>query len=163
MKFTRKRVVGGSAALAVLLVLAAPLVHFEARRAGDAIGRALGRPVSVSKASLRLFPWPAVELENVVIAEDPAFGAEPMMVAPSVVATVRLNSLWRRRLEFGSVSFQDRDGVSPSFNLVRRSDGEWNIERLLSRAASTPAAPTGTHVREPRPQPSTPGASSQTE
>lgn len=151
MKFTRKRVAAATAALAIMLILAAPLVHFEARRVGAAIGRALGRQVTVSRASLRLFPWPGVELEDVVIGEDPAFGAEPMMTAPSVVATVRLNSLWRRRLEFGSISFQDRGGVSPSFNLVRRSDGEWNIERLLSRAASTPAAPTGTRAHEPRP------------
>src|SRR5881227_854963 len=116
MKVSRRRNIAITV-LVVLAALAAPFLPFPGQRVGYASARALGRPVTVGSASLRLLPQPAIELQNVTIGEDPAFGAEPMMTAPAVVATLRLSSIWQGRLEFGSISFQESDGVAPSFNL----------------------------------------------
>src|SRR5947209_3974613 len=151
MKVSRRRNIAITVVLVVLAALAAPFIQFPGQRVGNAISRALGRPVTVGSASLRLLPQPAIELQNVTIAEDPSFGAEPMMTAPSVIATLRLSSIWQGRLEFGSISFQESDGVAPSFNLVRRADGEWNIGSLMARAASTPAAPTAAPKSDTKP------------
>src|SRR5947209_20521453 len=153
MKVSRRRNIAITVVLVVLAALAAPFIQFPGQRVGNAISRALGRPVTVGSASLRLLPQPAIELQNVTIAEDPSFGAEPMMTAPSVIATLRLSSIWRGRLEFGSISFQESDGVAPSFNLVRRADGAWNVASLMGHAAAAPTtpAPAGRLQLQPKP------------
>jgi len=151
MKAPKRRTIALALVLVALATVAVRFISFPARPISNAISRVLGRSVTLSRASLRLLPQPGIELENVAIGEDPAFGAEPMMTAPVVIATLRFSSLWRRRLEFGSISFQESGGVAPSFNLVRRADGEWNIESLMARAGSTPATPTPTRHSEARP------------
>jgi hypothetical protein len=103
--------------------------------------------------NLRLLPQPGIDLQNVVIQEDPAFGAEPMLRADAVTATFRLSSLWRGRLEIAHLRL--RSGIdinAPSLNLVCASDGRWNIEALLQRASQTPAAPTAQPQSEARPR-----------
>ena len=77
---------------------------------------------------LRFLPRPGFDLENVVVYEDPAFGAEPMLRAAEVTAVVRLTSLVRGRLDISRLELTE-----PSLNLVRREDGRWNLETLLSR------------------------------
>jgi len=135
-------------ALAVLIllgVLLPPLIsitHYRSRVAG-ALSRAIGRDVTVGHVSLRLLPQPGVTLRDFVVREDPRFGAEPMLRASEVVATLRLSSMWRGRFEVATLSLKE-----PSLNLVRSADGHWNIESLLQRAAQTPVAPT----TKPRPE-----------
>src|SRR5208282_2329435 len=85
-------------------------------------------------------------LETLVIHEDPAFGAEPMLRAPEVTALVRLTSLVRGRLDISRLELTE-----PSLNLVRREDGRWNWEALLERTERTPLAPTAKSKRESRP------------
>ena len=63
---------------------------------------------------------------------------EPMLRADTVTAYLRLTSLWRGRLEIGTLDLDN-----PSLNLVRRTDGHWNIEELVERAAQVSPAPTG--------------------
>src|SRR5882757_3495448 len=104
------------AALAVLLlVLLPPLISVNRyqKRIANAISDSLGRPVHLDKVTLNLLPLPGFTLENLVVDEDPAFGSEPVIRANSVRATLRITSLWRRRVEFSTTSFTD-----PSFNLV---------------------------------------------
>jgi hypothetical protein len=129
----------------LLGVLVPPFVSIARYRlrVGTALSRALGREVTIGSVELRLVPQPGVRMENVVIKEDPRFGAEPMLRANEVIATLRMTSLWRGRFEVGSLSLKE-----PSLNLVRSADGHWNIESLLQRAAQTPTAPTG----KPRPE-----------
>ena len=86
--------------------------------------------------TLRLLPQPGFDLENFVVHEDPEFGAEPVLQSSDVVATVRVSSLLRGRLEIARLSLTE-----PSLNLVRNSEGRWNLEKLVERAASTPVAP----------------------
>lgn len=129
---------------AVLLLLAAalilpPLINMNRyqRRIANAISNGLGRPVHLSAVTLRLLPRPGLELSDFIVEEDPAFGMEPTLRAPSVDASIRLSSLWRGRLEIGRISFDQ-----PSLNLVRNSEGRWNIGTVLLQASRIPNAPT---------------------
>ncbi|MFZ0317554.1 MAG: AsmA family protein, partial [Candidatus Sulfotelmatobacter sp.] len=115
-------------------------------RIANSISQAVARPTEVGSVNLRFLPRPGFDLENVVIYEDPAFGAEPMLRAPEVTAVVRLTSLLRGRLDISRLELTE-----PSLNLVRREDGRWNWEALLERTARTPLAPTAKSKREARP------------
>jgi hypothetical protein len=117
------------------------------KRVADSIGRALGREVTVSNIELTLLPRPGLVLSNFVVAEDPAYGAEPMLRAATVTAYIRLTSLWRGRLEIGTLALD-----SPSLNLVRRPDGHWNMEDLVERTAQATSAPTTKMRPEARPR-----------
>src|SRR5712672_2200315 len=101
------------------------------------ISSAVGRPVDVGSVHLRLLPRPGFDLDNLVVYDDPAFGAEPMLRAGEVTADLRLTSLVRGRLEIARP-----DLTEPSLNLVRGANGRWNLGVLLQRAAQTPLAPT---------------------
>jgi len=116
-------------------------------RVASAIGNALGRQVSVASITLELLPRPGMVLSTFVVADDPSYGAEPMLRAESVTAYLRLSSLWRGRLEIGTLSLDN-----PSLNLVRREDGHWNLEELVERTAQVPSAPTTKASPEARPR-----------
>ncbi len=134
----------------IVVVLALFLIRPGAQRLRTRIVRsislALGRPVDVGRVTLRLLPQPGFDLENFVVHEDPEFGAEPVLQSSDVVATVRVSSLLRGRLEIARLSLTE-----PSLNLVRNSEGRWNLEKLVERAASTPVAPTAKVRSEVRP------------
>jgi hypothetical protein len=138
------------AAAVVVMALIVPAFinvnHYRAQIAG-ALGRALGREVTIGSVQLRLLPEPGFQLHEVIISDDPSFSAEPMLRAREVTATLRLTSLWRGRFEVARLSFQE-----PSLNLVRRADGDWNILALLARAQQTPSAPTARKRPEQRPR-----------
>jgi AsmA family/AsmA-like C-terminal region len=140
----------GKVVTGIILLLVLFLVRPGAQRLHTRIVRsislALGRQVDVGSVSLRLLPQPGFELENFVVHEDPAFGAEPVLQSSDVVALVRVRSLLRGRLEISRLSLTD-----PSINLVRNSEGSWNLENLLERAARMPVAPTAKPKGEPRP------------
>jgi hypothetical protein len=128
------------AVLAVMLLVLLPpyiSVNRYQRRIATSIGNSLGRPVHLDRVSLNLLPLPGFTLENFVVDEDPAFGYEPVIRANSVRATLRLSSLWSRRVEFSTISFTE-----PSVNLVHLSNGKWNLESILLHAAHIDAAPT---------------------
>jgi AsmA protein len=128
------------AALAILLlVLLPPLISVNRyqKRVANSISDSLGRPVHLDRVSLNLLPLPGFTLENLVVDEDPAFGSEPVIRANSVRATLRISSLWRRRVEFSTISFTE-----PSVNLVHLANGKWNLESILLHAAHIDAAPT---------------------
>ena len=70
-----------------------------------------------------------------------------MLRADTVTAYLRLSSLWRGRLEIGTLALD-----SPSLNLVRRADGHWNLEELVERTSQVPSAPTSKTRPESRPR-----------
>ena len=121
-------------------------------RLAHSIGLALGREVEIGEVSLRLLPQPGFDLRNFVVHDDPGFGAEPMLRADEVTATLRLSSfLHLRSLLQGHFEIARLDLSQPSFNLVRNADGHWNVENLLERAAKNPVAPTAKPKGEVRP------------
>jgi AsmA protein len=133
----------------LLLIFLPPLVNIGRyqRSIATSISRSLGRPVHLDRVSLTLLPLPGFTIENLVVGEDPAFGSEPIIRANSVHATVRLSSLWRRHVEFSTISFTD-----PSVNLVHKTDGQWNIEGILLQASRIETAPTAQRHAGPAPR-----------
>jgi hypothetical protein len=126
--------------LAVVAFVLPPLVNISRyqHRIADAIGRSIGRPVHISSVKLRLLPLPGFEFSGFSVEEDPHFGSEPILHSASVVAYLRLLSLWRGRLEVSRIHFDDA-----SLNLVRDANGAWNLGSILVQAAQIPNAPTG--------------------
>jgi len=146
-KFLRsRRGVAAVAALVLILFLWRPGVYKLRNRIASSIGSALGRRVALDNVRLRLLPRPAFDLEGLVVYDDPAFSAEPMIRAQEVSAAIRFRSLLRGRLEIATLS-----ATEPSINLVRSNEGRWNLASLLERNAQIPAAPTGKPASERRP------------
>src|SRR5271165_3459353 len=133
----------------LLAVFLPPFVNVNRyrNRVTSAIGNALGREVAVSNIELTLLPRPGMVLSTFVVADDPGYGPEPMLRAETVTAYLRLSSLWRGRLEIGTLALDN-----PSLNLVRRADGHWNLEELVQRTSQVPSAPTAKAKPESRPR-----------
>jgi len=140
------------AALVVLLIIAIflpPLIslgHYR-RSITASMSAALGRPVYVGSMQLRLLPMPGISMTDFTVEEDPAFGYEPALHANSVVASLRLSSLWRGRLEVSRISLDEA-----SVNLVRNGTGQWSIGSVLLRASQIPNAPTAQRYSGPHPR-----------
>jgi hypothetical protein len=127
-------------ALALVAFVLPPLVNLNRyqHRIAENIGRSIGRQVHISSVRLRLLPLPGLEFSDFSVREDPQFGAEPILHSGSVVAYLRILSLWRGRLEVSRIHFDDA-----SLNLVREPNGGWNLASILIQAAHIPNAPTG--------------------
>lgn len=133
----------------LLLIFLPPLVNLGRyqRTIATSIGNSVGRPVHLDRVSLTLLPLPGFTIENLVVGEDPAFGSEPIIRANQVHVTLRISSLWRRHVEFSTISFTD-----PSVNLVHAADGRWNIEGILLQASRIETAPTAQRRAGPAPR-----------
>jgi AsmA protein len=134
----RWALIGGSVAVLFALALTPPYLNVNRlqRRIASSMSEALGRPVHLDRVTLHLLPLPGFTLENLVVSEDPAFGAEPVIRANTVEITLRLSSIFRRQVEVSSIRF-----VEPSLNLVRNAEGRWNLQSLLMHAAAASGAP----------------------
>jgi hypothetical protein len=122
------------AVIAILLIalFMPPLVgvnHYKIQIT-QLIAQSLGRPVRVSSVQVRLLPWPGFVLYDLSVAEDPAYGAEPVLHASKVTASIRLFSLLRGRMQIGSISVDEA-----SLNIVRAGPGRWNLDPLFRTAA----------------------------
>ena len=148
MKFfsSKQRVLTAAVLILLALFLVRPGVSRLKARIASSLSRAVARPVEIGSVHLRFLPQPGFDLQNLVIDEDPEFGAEPMLRAPQVTALVRLTSLLRGRLDIARLELNE-----PSLNLVRRANGRWNWEALLERTERTPLAPTAKPKSEARP------------
>ena len=134
-----KKIMLGIVVAILLGIFLPPLVNVNRYRTriASSISSAVGRPATVGGVELRLLPQPGFDLHNVEIGDDPTINAEYLLHADEVTAYLRLSSLWRGRLEVARLTLTD-----PSLNVVRSSDGRWNLETLLSRTTQIPSAPT---------------------
>lgn len=147
MNFLRsRRGLAVIAALLVILFLFRPGIFALRNRIASSIGNALGRRVTIDNVRVHALPRPGFDLEGLVIYDDPAVSAEPMIRAQDVFAAIRLRSLLRGRLEIATLS-----ATEPSINIVRSNDGRWNLASLIERNAQIPAAPTQKAPSERRP------------
>ena len=144
---SKRRLALVAAVVLLVLFLVRPGASRLKSRIITSLSAAVGRPVDLGSAHIRLLPRPGFDLENLVVYDDPEFGAEPMLRASDVTADLRLMSLLRGRIEVARL-----DLTEPSLNLVHSEAGRWNLEALLERAAHTPLAPTGNGKSEPRPK-----------
>ena len=115
--------------LLVLAIVVPPFVNINRFRhiIVQSISAGLDRPVYANAVELTLFPRPAFVLHHLTVAEWPAYGAEPVIMAETVTASLRASTLWHRRVEIASLHFD-----APSVNLARDSNGQWNFESLMS-------------------------------
>lgn len=143
---SKQRKVAAAALILLALFLLRPGGSRLKSRIVLSISSAVGRPVDIGSVHLRFLPRPGFDLENLVVYDDPAYGAEPMLRAGEVTAVLRLTSLVRGRLEISRL-----DLTEPSLNLVHGQNGRWNLEALLERTAHIPLAPTAKPKSEPRP------------
>ena len=142
--FSKRRWIA-AAGILLLLFLLRPGASRLKSRIIFSISAAVGGPVDIGAVHIRLLPRPGFDLQNLVVYDDPAFGVEPMLRAGDVIATLRLTSLLRGRLEIARLELTE-----PSLNLVDGNNGRWNLEALLERTAHTPLAPTTKAKSEPR-------------
>ena len=134
-----------AALLVLLLLLWRPGAGRFRVRLEQSLSSALGHRVEIGNVSLQILPRPGFNLSQLSVHDDPQFSLEPILRADEVSATLHPSSLWRWRIEIANLTFKDA-----SLNLVRRTDGRWNLEPLLERAAHVPAAPTGNATAEVR-------------
>ena len=135
---SKRRVASGAAGILLVLFLVRPGVSRLKARIANSISQAVSRPVEIGSVHLRFLPQPGFDLENLVIHEDPAFGAEPMLRAPEVTALVRLTSLVRGRLDISRLELTE-----PSLNLVRREDGRMELGGSAGTDGAHPAGANG--------------------
>jgi AsmA family/AsmA-like C-terminal region len=141
---SRKRRYARNGVAALLLLMAACWIvpsFFNAERyrrsLETGLERALDRRVTFGAVTYRLLPRPGFSIENAVVHEDPAFGAEPLARVDRIDCDLRWRSLLRSRFDFSRLYLDH-----PSFNLVRNARGEWNVESFLRKSglASPPSS-----------------------
>jgi AsmA family len=118
----------------IVIILAAavvipPFINISRyqRQVTGVVSRALGRPVRLKSVELRLLPRPGFVLRDLSVSENPAFGAEPILSASTVVASIRILSLWRGHVEIDRISVDEA-----SLNLVRSAQGMWNLQSIMT-------------------------------
>lgn len=119
-------------AILLALVIVPPYISVNRyrNRVMQVISASIRRPVRISSIELRLLPRPSFVLTDLVVEEDPAYGAEPVLHANTVTAAIRLASLWRGRLQISRISVDEA-----SLNLVHSGSGQWNLNPLFRTAA----------------------------
>lgn len=107
----------------------------------------LGRNVQIGNISLAIWSG-SIAVDNVAIADDPAFSSQPFLTAQQLKAGVALMPLiFSKQLQVLSLTIAD-----PQVSLIRSKDGTWNFSSLGGKAAKTPAesssAPPGVSVQK---------------
>lgn len=135
-------------AILVLLLVVPPFISVSRYRnqITELISQSLGRPVRLSSVQAHILPWPGFEISNLSVAEDPAYGAEPVLHANKVTASIRLLALFRGRVEIGKISVDEA-----SLNLVRAGPGHWNLDSIFRTAAAQTGSTPGTRRVAPLP------------
>jgi AsmA protein len=104
----------------------------------------LQRKVTLGNMSLGLLPL-RFTVQNVVIAEDPAFKSEfPFTHAKQLDVRVSLLPLLTGNVKVNSVDLDE-----PSVELIRNSQGVWNFSSLAKGAPTAAPAPTPTQPAPP--------------
>src|SRR5215831_11092142 len=88
---------GLSAVVVILALLIVPpfiSVRRYRNRITAVIAASVGRPVRLSSVELRILPRPSFVITDLVVEEDPLYGAEPVLHANTVTASIRLLPLW---------------------------------------------------------------------
>lgn len=94
---------------------------------------ALGRPVTLGKLSLSIFSG-SVTVDDLSIADDPAFSKSPFVTAKSLKVGVELIPLiFSKQLNITGITLQE-----PQITLLKARNGKWNFSSL-GATSKTPA------------------------
>ena len=106
------------------------------RRLTARLETVFGRSVEVGSYDFSLWGGPTLEAHSVTFGEDPRFGHEYFLRADSLTVRLRWQSFFRGHMELGAIALE-----SPSLNLVRNSEGDWNVAEWLPKSSGS-AAPS---------------------
>jgi len=130
------------AALAYFLPLAVSRMigqDFLRAEAKAALSAALSRPVDIQgDVELTLVPWFGLRIGSVVVANDPAFGPEPLLRASSVTLEVSLPALAQKKVIVDSIAL-----TKANLNLCRDENGRTNWRAPATDNVSAAQAPAG--------------------
>ncbi len=93
------------------------------------------RPVQIEKV---LITPRGIKLKGLRIVAGPDMPGKNLLTSDTVLATVKLSSLWRRRLEFEQVKL-----IAPSVELARDEEGRWSVADILVSTRPVEALPSG--------------------
>ncbi|MGA2569897.1 MAG: AsmA family protein [Terracidiphilus sp.] len=135
-------------ALLVLVLVVPPMIGISRYRGQIAglLSQSLGRPARLSSVQVRVLPWPGFVISDLSVAENPVYGAEPVLHANKVTASLRLLALVRGRVEIDKISVDEA-----SLNLVRTGPSQWNLDSIFRTAAAQTGQGTGRRPPVPLP------------
>jgi AsmA protein len=97
---------------------------------------ALGRPVTLGDLSLSIFSG-SIKVDNISIADDPAFSSSPFITAKSLKVGVELMPLiFSKKLEVTGIELKE-----PQITLLKGSNNRWNFSSLGGNNAAKTAKP----------------------
>jgi AsmA protein len=127
------RVVGIAVVLVLVLLLALPFLinvnRFRPKIEAEA-STALGRQVTLGNLSLSILSG-SVDVENITIADDPAFSKSPFLTAKSLKAGVELMPLiFSKQLKVTDITLE-----APEITLLKTTAGKWNFSTIGGASA----------------------------
>jgi uncharacterized protein involved in outer membrane biogenesis len=132
-----KKVIIGIGILVVVVLAAAGIflatfdVNSYHSQIQTTLQQQLGRSVKLGNMSLGLFPL-EFKVQNIVIADDPKFGAAPFVQAKELDVSVHLLPLLHKDVEVDSIILQ-----RPAVELIKNKDGVWNFASLGANKPKT--------------------------
>src|SRR5580698_634965 len=138
--------VGAAAGVWLMVGLGAPYVNANpyADRLRGSLSRALGRQVEFrSEVKFSLFKGPGFSVDDVVIHEDPAIGAEPIAYMDTIDVRPSIWSLLGGRFVVDSIGLE-----GAHINLTKSDSGNWNFLSFVN--SSVMSAAPAIHVRDSR-------------
>ena len=128
------KIAGIVVAAVVVILIALPLfinVNSFRPKIESELTNALGRPVTLGKLSLSLLSG-TVGVEDVSIADDPAFSKSPFITAKSLEVGVELMPLiFSKQLNVTGIVLDE-----PQITLLKSSNGTWNFSSLGGTSAN---------------------------
>lgn len=121
----------------ILLLLLGGLIGFAASNLNSLVNaskdrllaqaeRALGRTLQIGEIEISLWGGVGARLQNVALADDPAFSSETFVQATEVQVKVKLMPLLRQEIEVRRVSVRD-----PVIRVIRNAEGVFNFASLV--------------------------------
>ena len=139
MKKRWLRIAGIAVAILLVILLALPfLINVNSFRPKieSELTNVLGRPVKLGELSLSLLSG-NVSVENVSIADDPAFSKSPFVTAKSLKVGVELMPLiFSKTLNVTGIVLDE-----PKITLLKAANGTWNFSTLGTPGARKSAEP----------------------
>jgi AsmA protein len=121
-------IAGGVVVLLLVVIIALPLFidanQFKPTLETD-LAAALGRKVAIGNIKLSIFSG-GVTVDDISIADDPAFSQSPFLTAKQLAVGVSLMPLiFSKRIDVQSLTIND-----PQVSLVRSASGAWNFSSM---------------------------------
>src|SRR5579862_6722302 len=141
MQFNKRRmkIIGIAIAIILVILIALPLfinVNSFRPKIESELTNALGRPVTLGELSLSILSG-SVGVEDVSIADDPAFSKSPFITAKSVKVGVELMPLiFSKQLNVTEIVLDQ-----PQITLLKSANGVWNFSSLGGTSAKQATEP----------------------